>query len=397
MKKTIVVFLIFVLIFALIPDSGTPARAEDNNEEIEKEIKETVSGVLDGVDLGEFEAFFQELKDEYGIEAEASVKETIKKIINGEETPDARYFLQVALSLLVGNVGGYLAQASVILIICLLLSILKNMTSGFGSNTVKNIVYVACYGVVTVVTLALTTSTIGDVTKGIQRLTTFIDIAFPPLLTVMTALGSVTASGLYQPALAIVSSVVANVVSYFVLPGFTLCIALTIVGHINEEIKLGKFVKTIRSAVEWILSIVFGLFTTITTAKGIAGSGMDTLAIRSAKYALSGYVPIVGNYLKDGFDIVVSSCVIVKNAVGVTAVLILILTVLSPLIKILLTMFTLRLTAALAEPFGETRVPAMLCQIADCMRLLIVSLLCVAFTLFVTLMLVILSCNGGVL
>ena len=124
---------------------------------------------------------------------------------------------------------------------------------------------------------------------------------------------------------------------------------------------------------------------------------MDTLAIRSAKYALSGYVPIVGNYLKDGFDIVVSSCVIVKNAVGVTAVLILVLTVLSPLIKILLTTFILRLTAALAEPFGETRVPVMLYQLADCMRLLVVSLLCVAFTLFVTLMLVILSCNGGLL
>ena len=351
--------------------------------------------MIDSVDLNAYEELLTVLTEEYGINTRSTVKETILKIIKGEPAPDPEYFFKLTLEILVGNVGGFLTQGAVILLISVLLSVLTNLTSGFATQSVNKIVYVACYGVIIVVALNLTGSAINAASNTIRYLSYFSEVAFPPLMTVMTALGSVNATGLYQPALAFFSVIVSSLIDKVVLPGFFVCIALTIVGHINENIKLGKMVKTVRSAIGWCVSFLFGLLGAITTARGIAGAGNDSLAIRGAKYALSGYVPIVGNYLKDGFDIVVSSCILVKNAIGVTAVLSLIMIVVSPLIKILLSIFTLRLTASFAEPFGDSKIPTMLYELSDCLKLLVVLLLCAAFTLFILVMLIILSCNGG--
>lgn len=384
--------LLGLLIFAFVPRSTYVAVAENKEDKQEKVLND----VIDTVGLDDYEKILDQLTEEYGIDAVSSVKETVRKIVKGEPVPDSDYFFKLAIEILIGNANGYLAQAAVILLVAVLLSVLTNLTSGFSTQSVNKIVYVACYGVVVVIALNLTGSAVKNASETIRHLSRFSEIAFPPLMTVMTALGSVNAAGLYQPALAFFSVIVSTIIDKVVLPGFFVCIALTIVGHINENIKLGKMVKTVRSAVSWCVSFLFGLLGAVTTAKGIAGAGNDSLIIRSAKNALSGYVPIVGNYLKDGFDIVVSSCIVVKNAIGVTAVLLLILVVLSPLLKILLTMLTLRLTASFAEPFGNTKIPTMLYDLSDCLKLLVVLLLCAAFTLFIIIMLILLSCNGGV-
>ena len=83
MKTPILLLFTIILAFFTFFDSGKTAYAEED-EEIEKEIEETVSGVLDGIDLSEYESFFQELTNEYGIDAGTTIKETVKKIINGE-------------------------------------------------------------------------------------------------------------------------------------------------------------------------------------------------------------------------------------------------------------------------------------------------------------------------
>ncbi len=391
--RSIAFFLLLgLLFFSFVPLSKNVAVAENEEDEQEKVLND----VIDNVGLDDLEELLEQMKKEYGLDTISSVKDTVKKIVKGESVPDATYFFKLAVEILIGNASGYLAQASVILLIAVLLSVLTNLTSGFSTQSVNKIVYVACYGVVVVISLNLAGSAVKSASETIKHLSRFSEIAFPPLMTVMTALGSVSATGLYQPALTFFSVIVSTIIDKLILPGFFVCMALTIVGHMNENIKLGKMVKTVRSAIGWCVSFLFGLLGTVTTAKGIAGAGNDSLIIRSAKNALSGYVPIVGNYLKDGFDIVVSSCIVVKNAIGVTAVLLLVLIILSPLLKILLTILTLRLTASFAEPFGDARIPAMLYELSDCLKLLLVLLLCASFTLFIIIMLIILSCNGGV-
>ncbi len=56
----------------------------------------------------------------------------------------------------------------------------------------------------------------------------------------------------------------------------------------------------------------------------MTSASIDGVAIRAAKYAVDNFVPVVGGMFSDTMDTLVGCTLIVKNALGVAAVLVLI-------------------------------------------------------------------------
>ena len=142
--------------------------------------------------------------------------------------------------------------------------------------------------------------------------------------------------------------------------------------------------------------MVFGLFAAFLTAQGIAGGVVDKFGFNVAKFALSGYVPILGGYLSDGFDLVTASVVIVKNAFGYFSAMVLVAVVVFPLLKVLAFSLVLKLSAAIVEPIGDERVSKLLHTVAGSFNLLITALAGVGFLFFIMIMLMLASCNMGI-
>ena len=120
---------------------------------------------------------------------------------------------------------------------------------------------------------------------------------------------------------------------------------------------------------------------------------MDKVGYNAAKFALSSYVPILGGYLSDGFDLISASIVLVKNAFGYTAVIVLVGVVLFPVLKIVIFTLSLRLASAVVEPIGDDRVSTLLTSVADNTSLLLSALAGVGFMFFVLIMLIVGSFN----
>ena len=126
------------------------------------------------------------------------------------------------------------------------------------------------------------------------------------------------------------------------------------------------------------------------------GASFDSISIKSAKFALSSYIPILGGYLSEGFDIIMASCVLVKNALGLTAFLILLGIIITPIIKILLLSFSLKIVSSIVEPLGENNLSNLLYDTAGHLNLLIACLGGIAFLVFIILSITIGAFNGGI-
>ena len=87
---------------------------------------------------------------------------------------------------------------------------------------------------------------------------------------------------------------------------------------------------------------------------------------------------------------------LVKNALGYTGAIVLCAIVLFPLVKVVVFSLTIKLTAAICEPLGDTRTSNLLFSVSKNMNLLVTALAGVAFMFFLLLMLLISSCNMGV-
>lgn len=383
---------LFIFVTPLfIRNSQTPVYAADETEET---IDETIEEIIEETDLSEYEEFLKELQI---LGEEYSVYELVQSVLNNNLELDFGYFISYLARSFFGNLKGLLAQAVIILITVVLMSILNNLTSGFSRPSTKKIVYVACYGAIIAVVGVMVGTGIASATEYIKEVTKFSDIVFPVLLTLVTAIGATTSAAIYQPLIVIFASLMLKIINFVVIPAFFISLVFNIIGNLSDDLKLGKIAGFAKSAGEWVIGVSFGLFITYATARGITGAGVDTLAAKGAKYALGSYVPVIGNYLKDGFDIITASCIVIKNSLGLVSIVILLLFSVAPLTKILSTMLMLRLTAAISEPFGEKKISDMLHGVSKSLVLPLIACISVVFSLLVIIMLIILTCNRGVI
>lgn len=400
MKKLFFIFFSFVLFvilsasLILFPNNTAYAENTESDEENSEEtIEETVQEIIDETDLSEYEDFVNNLKlpDDYTLSG------LLESVLNNNYELDFNYLTSYILKCFLGNIKGLIIQSLIILITVVLMSILNNLTSGFSKTSTKKIVYLACYGTIIVIVGIMVGSAIESSGKMISDVEKFSDVSFPALLTLVTAIGANASAAVYQPLVLIFSSLMIKIINYIVMPAFFISFVFNIIGNLSDDLKLSKISGFAKSAGEWIIGISFGLFITYTTAQGITGAGIDSLATKGAKYALGSYIPVIGGYLKDGFDLITAGCIVIKNALGFVSLIILLFIAIIPIMRILSTMLILRLTAAISEPFGDKKITDMLHGVSKSLVLPLVACICIVFSLLIIIMLIILTCNRGVI
>ncbi len=371
--------------------------ADDPKTNIYDDLHSNTASAVENLNLDAFEKFLKSLDAE---QREAlsisSVSRALLDAINGGSKNFFNSFFEVLLKALGQYFIGLLPALLTIFVVCLLKSMLSGMTSDFLDNSTTDVVHVVCYSVVVVVLITGITSAVQTVVDTMDGLAKFSDAVFPLLLTTLSALGGATGVATYQPLMAALTSGVMSIVTKIIVPAFIACVIFSVVGNMSDVVKLTKLPKLFRSGATWLIGIVFGLYCAFLTAGGISGGVADKLSYNAAKFALSSYVPILGGYLSDGFDLVTASLVLVKNALGYTSSLILAAVVLFPLLKLVAYNLCLRLTAALVEPIGDERVSKLLSSVADSLNLLVTALAGVGFMFFVLLMLIIGTYNPAI-
>ena len=110
---------------------------------------------------------------------------------------------------------------------------------------------------------------------------------------------------------------------------------------------------------------------------GFATSAVDGLGVKTLKFAVGNFIPVVGGMLTDSIGTVMTSTVILKNAIGTTGVITVILMCAMPLIKILALIVLYKLSAGLIEPLCDKRMTLMMSEAGNCLTYVFLILLAV--------------------
>ena len=404
-KKLVLVCALFVLLILSILASGffkegvafADSKIDGKNKNAEEELSKLIEELLSRLDVKPLDSFVKSLDGEAGqFLSIDGLKDALKLLIDGK----GDNFFERLFNMLGGVVGKYflsfLPSFLTILIICVLKSMLSGLTSDFLDNSTTEVVHIVLYAGIITILMTGVVKVLTVVTGTISAISAFAEATFPVLMTLLSAVGGVTTVATYSPMLALLSNGIIALVSKIIVPAFIAVVVFSVVGNLSKTVKLDKLTHLVKTVSTWIIGVVFGLFATFLTAQGIAGGVVDKFGFNVAKFAFSSYVPILGGYLSDGFDLISASVVIVKNAFGYFAVVTLVATIVFPLLKIMAFSLTLRFVAAIVEPIGDERVAKLLHSLAENMNLLITALAGLGFLFFILLMLMIGSCNMGV-
>ena len=390
-KYALMLFVAIVIFVGVVISDGNVAKAESESEKaIMEELRSNTEGAINILDLDVFEDFLASLDtDQQSLLPFSDLKRFIKDLTEGKIDNFFESFMSIILKSIGKYFVGFLPSLITILTVSMLKSMLSGMTSPFLKTGTNEIVHIVCYGVIVVVLASSVVSIVSTTLSTIKNISAFAEGVFPVLLTLLASLGATTGVAIYQPMMAVLGGGVISIISKVILPAFIACVVFSMVGNLSKNVKLTKMSKMFKSVSSWLIGIVFGLYGTFLTAGGISGGVMDRVGYNAAKFALSSYVPILGGYLSDGFDLISASLLIVKNAFGYTAVIVLGAVVVFPLLRIVAFIFSVRLCSAIAEPMGDERVSNMLSSVADNCGLLISALAGVAFMFFILIMLIV--------
>lgn len=362
--------------------------------DLEKDLSEEVEKQLSNLNFSELDLIVTQLSSQaQNLFASKSFKEKVEYVISGQYADQSQNFFSAVISIFWSSLKDYLPIVASIISIAILggmVSALKPISNGKG---IGNIVHFVTYGIVIVFLGTSVVQIVKMTTITLTEIKSSFDLIFPILLTLMTAVGGTVSVGIYQPAIALLGNMFVSLITYVLLPIFVFSIVFSIVGNLSNNVKLGHFVNFLQSAFKWILGLCFTLFLGFVSIQGIMAGSVDGLSIRTAKYAIKSYIPIVGGYVSDGLSIIMASSVLIKNAVGGVGLFLLLSTIVSPVIGIVIFSLALKFMAGIIEPIGDKKIAGFVSEISKSMSLLVAIIVSVSFMYLVLTGLVMLSAN----
>lgn len=234
-------------------------------------------------------------------------------------------------------------------------------------------------------------------TKTIRTVASFLELAFPALLTLLTAVGGTVSTGVLQPATALLTSSVGKLLDAAVLPLIITGGVLGMLDRLAGKARLGELAKLSAKTGKWLIGIVSTVFVGATSLRVLSAATFDGVSLKTAKYAASSLLPIVGGMVSGTMDTVLGCAALVRSAAGVTAMLVITAAMVSPLASLLSRMLLFRLAAAVTQPIADKKLGELYTAAADALGELFAVTLTVGLCFLITAALVIGVGNAGFL
>lgn len=358
---------------------------------------------------GSSEDILTEQKEELNIssfikEADQYAKDTFPDLNVGELFNSAitgkvdNGILYKAIVAIIGKevVNGITALGS-ILVIIVIHSILKTISEGLENKGISQITYYVEY--ILIVTLIMTnfTSIIEVTRQTIQNLVGFMNSLTPILITLMITTGNITTANVIQPVILFLISFIGNGILTVILPLLLISTVLGIVSNISDKIQINKLSKYFKSSIVWVLGIALTIFVGVLSIEGTLTSSVDGLTAKTAKAAVSSFIPVVGKILGDAVDTVIGCSAVLKNAVGLVGIIIIIGICILPIIRLAILTISYYLAAAICEVIADEKIVKLLDQMAGSFKILLAILFAASTMLLIGITLVIKISNSGLM
>ena len=157
--------------------------------------------------------------------------------------------------------------------------------------------------------------------ETLSEISVFSGTLQPVLATVLAAGGNAATATTLQVATMVVFDLVIRLISTLLVPAACAYLAVSVVDAAAGSGMLRGLADGIKGLTAGALKLILTLFTAyLTIAGGVSGS-VDRVALKTAKFAVSGAVPVVGGVISDATETVLSGAALLRGSVGVFGML----------------------------------------------------------------------------
>lgn len=389
-NRIILVISIIIITFIILPGKSVLANEDNtNNIEIntEKNIEEfkLENEEIDGK-LNLLYNYINNMKSDIEIMNDLDPVEYIKGYIkNGEGNLSFKTISNAVVSFLFKEVKTVLALSVSIIVIAIICALLKNLQDAFSSEGISNIAFFACYALLIVILSKSFIVSINIAVDVIKDLSDFMSAILPVLVMMIGTIGGFTQAATMDPIVIGATLIIPRIYTTVIIPLILVTFVLEFANNISTENKISNLCKLTKQITIWFQGIILTIFIGLLTVRGITSSTIDAVTLKTAKFAIDNFIPIVGKAFSDAIASVAGYSLIIKNAISSVGLIIIILMMLYPIIKIILISFVYKITAAIIEPISDKRITNSIAAAGDSLIIILSCVLSVSLMFFVLL------------
>ena len=260
--------------------------------------------------------------------------------------------------------------AAAVLLVVVLCGVVEGFAQGTGG---KGAAFLPMAGAlsITLASAGSLDSLMGLGSRTIGELADFSQALLPTLAAATAAGGSPAGAVARQVATVFFADVLLTLIDRLLLPlvyaYIAACVAHAAVG--NEGLK--RVAGLLKWGVTSALTTIMLAFVGYLTVSGVIAGSADAVAIKAAKFAVSGMVPVVGGILSDAAETVLAGAGLLKNSVGVFGMLAVLSMCVIPFLQLGVHYLAYKLTAALSATVAEGRVAGLIDNIGGAFGLVL--------------------------
>ena len=378
--------ILFLAIFLFLspPVSAAEAPAEDNSDyqqQVDELLRESGADSL----LSELPEDGRKLLSDNGIDSvdqaalmNLSFTDFLKSVWEGMKSSVSQ-----PLAIFINAIG--------IILLCALLHSMEVSFEHRSFERVFSTVSVLCLSAVIIAPIA---SLIISSARLIRQMSDFMAGFVPVYVGIVTASGKPVSAMTYNACLLGVGQVVSRVASTVLVPLLAIYLALCLTGSASREINMEGISKTVKNVVITVLGLLMTVFVGLLSVQGVVAASADTVTLKTAKFAVSTFVPVVGGAIGEALNSVQGCVGVVRSTVGGFGIVAVAVAFLPTILSILLMQLSLAAAGGVSDTLGTDRLSA-LTRSASSVLSLLLGILLVFAILFIVSISVMLALSSG--
>ncbi|QDY17509.1 stage III sporulation protein AE [Clostridium botulinum] len=372
MKKRLMTILLTSL-FMIILCFNVQAAPSQHNEI--KEENEQIEKLYD---------YISNMKNQYEILKGINAKDYVKNFMEkGESQISVNKAAKAITTYVFKEIAASLKLIALLIMVAIICALLNNLQKAFSNETLSDIAYFACYALIIIILARSFYLGVNIARDTINKMTDFMMALIPILVMLIASIGGIVEATMLDPIIIGTINISANIFSKFIIPLICMTFVLQFVDNLSEDYKINKLTKLLNQVALWTQGIVMTVFVGVVTIRGITSKAMDQVTVKTAKYAVDNFVPVVGKCLSDAISTVAGYSLLLKNSISSLGLIVIVAMLLVPVIKLLIMAFMYKMAAALIEPISDSRLVNSIGAAGDSLILILSCLICVSVMFFI--------------
>lgn len=292
-----------------------------------------------------------------------SFMQLLKQMLQGDLSPDGQTIWNWLVAHCFDAVSSnrvYLAQ---MLVLLLAFVMLQGITGIFSNAFLSDMSFLAVYFLFLYNALRVFSSMQEVTYRCLDRITEFTMLIQPVFCMAMVFSSGVNSAGLTYEILLLVLYLVENLLQKVLFPLIFIYLITQFANYAWKEERFSSMAHLLESGVLCAQKILVAFVLGLNLIQGMIAPAVDQLR-RSAAVRTIGIIPGIGGAMNSVSELLLGTGILIKNSVGATVVVILILLCAKPLLEIGILSLVYRVLAAVAEPVTDQRISGVLDALA---------------------------------